>query len=64
MRLFEELPDPSLEEADRIELRHGWEEFDEVGKLQEVLSTGDQDPPAMDIARRAQEVVELRCIRW
>ena len=64
MRLFEELPDPSLEESDRIEFRHCWEELDEVGKLQEVLSTGDQDPLAMDIARSAQEVVELRCIRW
>ena len=64
MRLFEELPDPSLEESNRIELRHCWEELDEVGKLQEVLSTGDQDPLSMDVARCAQEVVELRCIRW
>ena len=62
MRLLEELADPSLEEADRIELRHRWEELDEVGKLQEVLSTGDQDPLAVNVARCAQEVVELRCI--
>ena len=63
MRLLEELANPAFKEADRIKLRHCWEELDEVGKLQEVLSSRDQDPLTMNLARGAQEVVELRCIR-
>ena len=59
MRLLEELADPSLKEADRIESRHGREELDEVLQVQEVLATGDENPFAMDRTRCGQERVEL-----
>ena len=59
MRLLEELTDPSLKEADRIEARHGWEELDEVLQVQEVLATRDEDSLTVDCTRRGEECLEL-----
>ena len=59
MRLLEELADPSLKEADRIESRHGWEELDEVLQVQEVLATRDKNPFAVDRTRCGQERLKL-----
>ena len=60
VRLLEELGYPAFKETDRVKLCHGGEELDEVGELQEVLPTRDQDPLAMNIARCCDEGVKLR----
>ena len=60
MWLLEELGNPTFKETDRIKLCHGGEELDEVGELQEVLSTRDQNALTMNITRCCDERIKLR----
>ena len=60
MWLLEELGNPTFKETDRIKLCHGGEELDEVGELQEVLATRDQNALTMNITRRCDEGIKLR----